>query len=127
MMQKTTNENGVAIGSPLVPLVANAFLCSIEEQRERKNKLPSLYRRYVDDTLSSVPDIQSATTFLATLNESHPSIHFTIKMADSNIPFLGKTIGEKGCELIISVYRKPANNGLFYIFRGTWICAIRNH
>jgi len=51
----------VAMGSPLGPLVANAFLCSIEEQLEQESKLASFYRRYVDDTLSSVPDIQSAT------------------------------------------------------------------
>ena len=118
MMQKTTNENGVAIGSPLVPLVANAFLCSIEEQRERKNKLPSLYRRYVDDTLSSVPDIQSATTFLATLNECHPCIYFTMEIADSNKEqFLGTMIERKGCELVASVYRKPTNNGLLLHFQ----------
>ena len=89
---------GVAMGSPLGPLVANAFLCSIEEQLERENKLPTFYRRYADDTLSSVPDIQSTTTFLATLNECHPSIHFTMEIADSNkVPCLGMMIEKKGC------------------------------
>ena len=105
--------DGVAMGSPLGPLVANAFLCSIEEQLERENKLPTFYRRYVDDTLSSVPDIQSATTFLSTLNECHPSIHFTMEIADSNkLLFLGMMIEKKGCELVTSVYRKPTNNCL---------------
>ena len=106
------------MGSPLGPLVANAFLCSIEEQLERENKLPSFYRRYVDDTLSSVPDIQSATTFLATLNKCHPSIHFTMEIADSNkLPFLGMMIEKKDCELVTSVYRKPTNNGLLLHFQ----------
>lgn len=36
--------DGVAMGSPLGPLVANAFLCTIEEQLEQENKLPSFYR-----------------------------------------------------------------------------------
>ena len=81
------------MGSPLGPLVANAFLCFIEEQLARDNKLPSFYRRYVDYTQSSVPDIQSAMTFLATLNECHPSIHFTMEIANSNkLPFLGMMI-----------------------------------
>ena len=110
--------NGVAMGSPLGPLVANAFLYSNEEQLERGNKLPSFYRRYVDDTVSSVPDIQSATTFLATLNECHPSIHFTMEIADSNkLPFLGMMIEKKGCELVTSVYRKPKNNDLILHFQ----------
>ena len=35
--------DGVAMGSPLGPLMANAFLCSLEERLERDNKLPYLY------------------------------------------------------------------------------------
>ena len=106
------------MGSPLGPLLANAFLCPIEEQLEGENKLPTSYRRYVDDTLSSVPDIQGATTFLATLNECHPSIHFTMEIADSNkLPFLDMMIEKKGCELVTSVYRKPTNNGLLLHFQ----------
>ena len=65
----------VAMGLPLGPLVAKAFLCSIEEQLELENKLSSFYRRYLDDTLSSVLGILSGTTFLATLNECHPTIY----------------------------------------------------
>ena len=76
------------------------------------------YRRYVDDTLSSVPDIQTATTFLATLNECHPSIHFTMEIADSNkLPFLGMMVEKKVCELVTSVYRKPTNNGFLSHFQ----------
>ena len=37
----------VAIGSPLGPLMANAFMCSIGENLARDNKLPSFYNRYV--------------------------------------------------------------------------------
>jgi len=33
--------NGVAMGSPLGPLMANVFTCSVEEKLERENKLPS--------------------------------------------------------------------------------------
>ena len=106
------------MSSPLGPLLVNAFLCSIEEQLERENKLPSFYRRYVDATLSSVPDIQSARTFLATLSECHPSIHFTMEKADNNkLPFLGMMTEKKGCELATSVYRKPTNNGLLLHFQ----------
>ena len=44
---------GVAMGSPLGPLLANTFICSIEEKLEERNELPSFYKRYVDDTFSN--------------------------------------------------------------------------
>ena len=56
------------MGSPLGSLMANVFMCSIEEKLESKNKLPSFYRKYVNDTLAMVPDIPSAEGFLTTLN-----------------------------------------------------------
>ena len=37
--------DGVAMGSPLGPLMAKAFMCSIEENLARENKLPSFYKR----------------------------------------------------------------------------------
>lgn len=48
--------DGVAMGSPLGPLLANVFMSSIEENLERQGKLPSFYRRYVDDTLTIMPN-----------------------------------------------------------------------
>lgn len=38
------------------PLIANAFMCNIEEQLETKNKLPIFYTRYAGDTLRAMPD-----------------------------------------------------------------------
>ena len=45
-----------------------------------QNKMPSFYKRYVDDTLSIMPDVEAASTFLSTLNEIHPSISFTMEL-----------------------------------------------
>ena len=42
--------DGVVMGSPLGPLLANVFMCSIEETLEREGKMPTYYKRYVDDT-----------------------------------------------------------------------------
>ena len=42
--------DGVAMGSPLGPLMANAFMCNIEEHLKNQNKMPTFYKRYVDDT-----------------------------------------------------------------------------
>ena len=40
--------DGVAMGSPLGPLLANVFMSSLEEKLELEGKLPDYYRRYVD-------------------------------------------------------------------------------
>lgn len=105
--------DGVAMGSPLGPLMANAFLCSIEEKLEHDNKLPEFYRRYVDDTLATMKDVPAAEAFLTTLNNCHPSINFTMELAsDNKLPFIGMEILKKGHKLETSVYRKPTNTGL---------------
>ena len=81
--------DGVAMGSPLGPLMANAFMCSVEEKLARENKLPSFYKRYVDDTLALVRDLSDATDLLACLNEAHPSIQFTMEIATNDrLPFI---------------------------------------
>ena len=72
------------MGSPLGPLMANTFVCSIEKKLESKDELPSFYKRYVDDTLAAVKDIPTATAFLATLNEAHPAISFTMEVVNNN-------------------------------------------
>lgn len=64
--------DNVAMGSPLGPLVANTFLCCIEEKLEQDNKLPDFYRRYMDNTFSTIIDVPTAEAFLSILN-CHPS------------------------------------------------------
>ncbi len=53
--------DGVAMGSPLGPLLANVFMGYIDVTLEREGKMPSFYKRYVDDTLTIMPDLTSAT------------------------------------------------------------------
>jgi len=92
--------DGVAMGSPLGPLMANAFMSNIEKQLETENKMPAFYKRYVDDTLSAMPDVETASDFLATLNNTHPSIDFTMELeVNSRLPFLGMDIIRNGCRL----------------------------
>ena len=58
------------MGSPLGPLIANVFMCSIEEQLDLNGKMPEFYRRYVDDTLTIMPSVNAASNFLQVLNIS---------------------------------------------------------
>ena len=105
--------DGVAMGSPLGPLMANTFMCGIEEQLEIQNKMPAFYKRYVDDTLSKMPDATAASEYLSTLNEIHPSVSFTMELEDNNrLPFLGMEIIKNGSQLDTKVYKKPTDTGL---------------
>ena len=105
--------DGVAMGSLLGPLMANALMCSVEEKLESENKLSSFHRRYVGDTLPLVPDIPSAEAFLTTLNESHPSLTFTMEIATNNkLPFVGMEIEMKGNQLATHIHRKTTNKNL---------------
>ncbi|XP_022805774.1 uncharacterized protein LOC111342915 [Stylophora pistillata] len=55
--------DGVTMGSPLGPLLANVFMSHIEENLEREDKLPSFYRRYVDNTTTIMSNIETAFNF----------------------------------------------------------------
>ena len=41
----------------LVLCSENVFMCSIEDKLDQDGKLPSYYRRYVDDTFTIMPDM----------------------------------------------------------------------
>ena len=56
------------MGSPLGPLMANVFICHLEEKLEREGKISSFYSRFVDDALSKTPSIEAASDFLIILN-----------------------------------------------------------
>ena len=79
-LDSNVNENetwpmvtdGVAMSSLLGPLMANVFMCHLEEKLSRDGMMPQLYKRYVDDTLAKMPrtEAAAATAFLTTLNEN---------------------------------------------------------
>ena len=106
-------SEGVAMGSPLGPLMANTFMCSLEEQLKLQDKLPSYYKRYVNDTLTAMKDEASAYSFLHVLNDLFPSISFTMELPTENsLPFLGTVLRKDSQKIITSVYVKPTNTGL---------------
>ena len=105
--------DGVALGSPLGPLLANVFMSSIEDTLERQGKLPSFYCRYVDDTLTVMPDLATATTFLHTLNSAHTSVKFTMEVEKNcKLPFFGTKLLNHAPRIETEIYVKQTNTGL---------------
>ena len=101
--------------------MANTFMCSTEEKLANENKLSDFYRRYVDDTFAPVPDLPAADDFLATLNDAHQAIQFTVKTAVNNkLPFLGMVNIKTDNRLNTCDYRKETNKGLAALSKPRW-------
>ena len=93
-------------------------MCHLEDKLAHDGMVPSLYKRYVDNTLARMPNTDAAADFLTTLNGLHPSLKFTMELpADNMIPFIGIEIIKNGTELETRVYRKPTNTGLLLHFQ----------
>ena len=108
--------DGVAMGSPLGPVLANIFMCHFEERWVMNGKVrPSLWYRYVDDTFTMFDSKDTACEFLQYLNSRHHSIKFTIEFEQDNvIPFLDILV--KRCPnntFVTSIYRKKTFTGLY--------------
>ena len=75
--------DGVTMGSPLGPTLANFFLGYIEEKIFANNKelLPKLYLRYIDDVYAVFDCDDDCLKFLEVLNSQHKDIRFTIEKA----------------------------------------------
>ena len=86
-MHKQTN--GVAMGSPLGPALANIFVGYYEEKLFSQTQKLSTYFRYVDDTFAIFNHEAEADEFLTKLNCLHLSLKSTIEKEKGKcIPFL---------------------------------------
>ena len=107
--------DGVAMGSPLGPIMANAFMCSLEEQMLDDCPLayrPLFYRRYVDDTFALFRSREAAENFLQHINSLHPNIRFTIEHEhDNKLAFLDILITRTDQGFTTSVFRKKTFTG----------------
>ena len=115
--------DGIAMGSPLAPVLANLFLGHYENIWLNKYQGPSLhfYRRYVDDAFCLFNNERDALLFFDILNSKHTNIKFTLDKESNKMPaFLDVyNNNEDPFNLLMSVYRKKTFTGLltnFYSF-----------
>ena len=95
--------DGVAMGLPLGPLMANVFTCHLEDKLAHDGMVPSLYRRYVNNTLARMANTDAAADFLTTLNVLHPSL----QRAEQHRPPLTFCNIKKSCPCLVINKRSP--------------------
>ena len=109
--------DGVAMGSPLSPAIANFYMEDFEHRALASAQYkPSHFFRYVDDTFVIWPHgNQQLGEFLRHLNNQHPNIKFTMEVeVDGKLPFLDLEIIRKSDgSLGHRVYRKPTHTDLY--------------
>ena len=106
--------DGIAMGSPLGPGLANIFMVELE-----RNITPSLSsdillsKRYVDDTIGFIK-LTSINKVLQTLNSYHANIKFSIEIESENkISFLDVVLIGSNSLISTKVYRKNTNTEIY--------------
>jgi hypothetical protein len=108
-------EDGAAMGSPMIPPYANIYMFMLERETVKKYmkmNLIILYKRFIDDILIITRDTHShlLSSFKNELNNTHPKIHLTWTDKSTQCNFLDITIEITNKNLIhTNVYQKPLN------------------
>lgn len=107
---------GLPMGAPLSAVIANMVLEEVEKTSLKKCDFPVLlYKRYVDDIITAVPENQ-CETMLNLFNNYHGNLKFTIeKETNNNINFLDMSIKRypNNDKLKIQWYTKPTWSGKY--------------
>ena len=80
--------DGVTMGSPLGPIMANFCLAHFEIKllnNSNETINPSLYARYVDDIFCVFRSGIGHEAFLRKLNAIHPNLKFTVEVGHSSL------------------------------------------
>ena len=94
------------------------FNGQLYEQTDGVAMMPTYYKRFVDDTLTIMPNKTSADNFVDILNQCHSFIKFTMETeSNSMLPFLGTQLLNKHTRVETKVYVKPTNTGLLLHYK----------
>ena len=117
--------DGVAMGSPLGPTLADIFMAKLESSVEAQIHELILYKRYLDDIFIIANSQRQVDNMLSNFNSLHQNITFTCELERNNqMPFLDVLIIRKpDGSMSCSVYRKPTWTGQYLNF--TSFCPVQ--
>ena len=111
-----TQIDGVAMGSPLGPTLANAFLCHYEKMwiNECPSQFkPLVYRYYVDNSFVLFKSKEHLELFVNYMNLKH-NIKFTFEIGNlNNFSFLDVKITHKNEWFVTLLFRKATFSAVF--------------
>ena len=106
----TKKIDGVAMGSPLGPALANIFMCNFENKwlKDCPHSLKSVfYRRYVDDIFVLFSSLGQAEKFKKYLSSKHPNINVSLeKENEGRLSFLDVNIFREKLKFVSNVYQR---------------------
>ena len=112
--------DGVSMGSPLGPTLANVFLCYHENQWLSdcpKHFKPVCYKRYVDDIFVLFKKPEHVPLFANYMSSRHKNINFSFETEkNGKLPFLDISIFRETGKFVTSVYRKDTFSGVYTNF-----------
>ena len=113
-------KDGVAMGSPLGPALANAFLCYHETRWLDECPLtymPIFFARYVDDIFVLLRSKEHIVMLCQYLSSKHPNIKFTYEEENDNVlPFLDVNVYRDADRFSSTVHRKVTFSGVYTNF-----------
>ena len=118
--------NGVAMGSPLGPVIANIFMVELEKQL-----IPTmgddldLWFRYVDDTFTFIKK-EKVDDVIRILNNFHERIKFTYeKESNNSIAFLDVTVLRKtDGSFDTDIHRKKTDTNVYLNWNSCVMCML---
>ena len=108
-------RDGVTMGNPLAPTLANYMLGHLEKtlfDHNLEDSQPAFYSRYVDDIFCVFRKGIGFQDFLARLNGMHDNIKFTYEIGGNSMPFLDVMVTLDVGSITSTVFRKKTNTNV---------------
>jgi hypothetical protein len=111
--------DGVAMGSPLGPILADIFMAMLEDKCRTLIDQLVFYGRYVDDILVIANSEEQFNTFMKMFNEMHSNLKVTCEYENNDsLSFLDVKVQRRADgSLRRTVYRKPTWTGQYLNFQ----------
>jgi hypothetical protein len=108
-------QRGLAMGSPLSPILADLYMKKMEREIMDKGKEKiKFWKRYVDDVFAIIHGNGDSEEILHQANNISLTVKFSVEQEkDDSLPFLDIVITRRENHLETSVYRKKTDSGRY--------------